>query len=199
MFTQINNEKIKLDFNSGIKVFVDENRLIKGLDGSFLSTGYSLSTEKLVVGDISLSLYDNGSRYALAAVIDNTNDDFSNIEVSVEDRLPFEIKTIVYAGDNRTSLFAGVTAYSIERISTVNTFGVQISSSSNVQSRTLTWNNQVIGVSDEGQIEMVSVTLPSVDETRRIRISGMPVLVRRYGTDWYMVMNAIVGKPWFVF
>jgi hypothetical protein len=153
-----------------ISVGIDSRNRVEGFDGSFVSEGYVLSTHKLVLGGIPLTLYENAvGRRAIAVVIDDTAEENPILPYSMFNGHLFSIKQIQYK----------------------NTFGVKIGSGTNADGKKLVWQGEAIGLSDTNQVEMIQVTLPSVDEERLYMLNGTPMLARRYGLNWYMVFHTV--------
>lgn len=160
----------KLLGNMLISAGVDENFYVEAFDARMVSAGYFLSTRNVSLGGLPLALYENASgRRAVAVVFDD------NVLVNQS------LKTTVFYG----SIFK--VKHSIYKY----TFGVKKGSGSQILGQHLFLGGEIIGVSDSNQIEMVEVILPSTDEERTYMVGGTPMLARRSGNRWYMVVHTV--------
>lgn len=154
-----------------VSVGVNLKTWVEGFDANFVSAGYNLSTNhRLFYNDLPFALYENSvGRRAIAVVIDNTGDDNPYIPYATFNGKRFVVKQINYK----------------------NTIGVKVDSDTNTLNKKLVWCGERIGLSDNNLVEMIQVTLPSVDEERVYMMNGTPMLARRSGHYWYMVFHSV--------
>ena len=154
-----------------ISTGINAKTWVEGFNANFVSAGYSLSSNyRLFFNDLPFALYENSvGRRALAVVIDNTGTDNPYIPYATYNGKVFVIKHLNYK----------------------NTIGVKVGSDGNDLKKKLIWCGESIGLSDGNMVEMVQVTLPSVDEERSYMMNGTPMLARRSGHYWYMVFHSV--------
>lgn len=157
---------IKIPFGSGQAKYIDRDG-IRTLVVAIINSGdygFTLSSEKIVIGGMPISLYFSESlgRYAIGIVGVSSTDD--NLELPLSGH---GLQTRITASINHT--------IELEQSSSDSPYGELI------------FAGFPISTTADDEIFTVAYTpLGSADETAETFISGIPILCHRYGTNWFL-------------
>ena len=144
--------------------------VVEGINGNMVDAGYSLSSYPIVIGGLPLTLYENAAgRRAIAVVFEE--------DVETNDSLS-------------TTVIHGI-RYAVRHNNYRYTLGVIKDSDTTSDERTMIWHGAEIGLGDSYQMDLYETSLGSVDEERTFSLGGTPMLARRSGTRWYLVVHQV--------